>query len=189
MVAFFPEEALAVATKKTKKTKKTTKTTKNVAGVDVPELGEPPQTDDPEVMAEYFVEMLEVLGQGDDEMKRVRDVLLGCIESFYDNPDKEEAKEVFAARLGGLEEGVAFLLLGSTKKIRDRLVKDSRKLGTGSKVGKAARIGADAFSLLSDGLQKLLDAAASGDAKVRAEAQTVMQSAHAKMLELEGATK
>jgi hypothetical protein len=174
-----------VATKK--KTKK--KTAKKGTDLDLPELGAPPQTDDPEVMAEYFVEMLEVLGQGDGEMKRVRDVLLGCIESFYDNPDKEEAKEIFAARIGGLEEGVAFLLLGSTKKIRDRLVKDSRKLGTGSKVGKAARIGADAFSILSDGLQKLLDAAATGDPAVRAEAQTVMQSAHAKMLELEAATK
>jgi hypothetical protein len=184
-----------VATKKSKK--KSTKSSAKPASskkkaadkLNLPELGAPPETDDPEVMAAYFVEMLEALGEGNPEMKRVRDVLVGCIESFHDNPDKEEAKEIFAARLTGLEEGVAFLLLGNIKKLRDRLVKDSRKLGTGSKVGKAARVGADAFTLFADGLQKLLDAAAASDPELRAEAQVAMKQAHAKMLELEAAAK
>ncbi len=156
-------------------------------GLDIPELGAPPVSDDPEVMAGYFVEMIDALGRGTSEMKRVRDVLVGCVESYYDNPDKDEAKEIFAARMAGLEEGVAALLHGHIKRLRDQLTKDSRRLGTGTKVGRAARVGADAFTLFADGLQKLIDAAA--NPALRTEAQATMKRAHAKMLELEAATR
>jgi hypothetical protein len=180
---------VTISKKQTQTTARPAARRKGPENLDLPDLAAPPDTDDPEVMAAYFVEMLEALGRGDAETRRIRDVILGSIESYRDNPNRQEAREIFAARLAGLEEGVTFVLLRHTKRLRDRLVKDSRKLGTGSEVGRAARVAAEGFSLLSHGLQKLLDAAASRDPKARSEAQSVMRQAHAKMKDLEAATR
>ncbi|MCK5688381.1 hypothetical protein KAI87_03875, partial [Myxococcota bacterium] len=136
--------------------------------------------------ATFFMEMLDTFAQqGTPEFKRVRVALIETITGFRDAVDKEEAKLVLQARLIGIEMGVAELMLRSVRKIRDKMVKESRKLGTGSAAGKNIRSAATGLDKLVSALEKMHRGAEEGDEKVRAEARAEMQEARELMQAVE----
>jgi hypothetical protein len=145
-------------------------------------MGSPPTSDDPKAQAEYFMQMLDAFAQqGTPDAKRIRSALIEAVTEFGEAEDKAEATVVLRARVAGLEMGVTDLLVRATKKLRDRFVMESRKLGTSSKLGETTRAAADGFSMMVDGLEKLRNAAETGDAALRDEANELIALARAKM--------
>ncbi len=145
-------------------------------------IADPPSSDDPKAQAEYFVDMLDAFAQqGTPEAKRIRQGLIKAIDDYGAAEDKEAAAELTRMRLLGLEAGVSELLLRSTRKMRDRLGTESRKLGTSSKIGKSVRAGADGLSLMVSALENMLAAAESGDQALRDQAHVQLAEARSMM--------
>jgi len=152
-----------------------------------PELsaGDPPQDTDPKAQAEYFLKMLDAFAQqGTPEAKRIRSALIEAVSEYGAAADKEAAALILRARVAGLELGVTELLVRSTKKLRDRFTQESRKLGTGSKVGVTTRKAAEGFGLMVDGLEMLQRAAELSDPALRDRAHEVLARARVRMEEL-----
>ncbi|OGQ88647.1 MAG: hypothetical protein A2289_24470 [Deltaproteobacteria bacterium RIFOXYA12_FULL_58_15] len=142
----------------------------------------PPDSNDPRAMALHYLELIDALAQdGRQESKRLRDVLLLTVAEYNDNKDKETAGNILRARLAGIEEAMALLIIGTTTKLRDKLMQESRRLGTKSKISKAVREAAESFGTLCDGLQKLLDAIEAQDEPGRAQAQQLISQATHRM--------
>jgi hypothetical protein len=145
-------------------------------------MGNPPTSDDPKAQAEYFMQMLDAFAQqGTPEAKRIRSALIEAVAEYGKAQNKAEAAIVLKAKVAGLEMGVTDLLVRATKKLRDRFVAESRKLGTSSKLGETTRTAADGFSMMVDGLEKLQKAAEGNDAALREEANKLIADARAKM--------
>ncbi|MBI5508350.1 MAG: hypothetical protein HY903_06325 [Deltaproteobacteria bacterium] len=145
-------------------------------------IADPPLTDDPKAQADYFMQMLDTFAQqGTPEAMRLRTGLIEAVEAFGKTEDKAKAAIELRARVAGLELGVAELLVRTTRKLRDRLVEESRKLGTSSKIGKSARQAAEGFTAMVAGLEKLAQAAEDDDPALRAEAHRILDDARSKM--------
>ncbi len=179
---------MATTKKKTPVKKASTKARPSGGALSV---GPPPSPDkDPAAQAEYFMEMLDALGQqGSPEAARIRLALIEAVADYAKAEDKEAAAKLLKAHMLGIELGVARLLLGTTEKLRDRFIKESRKLGTKSKQGQVVRQSAEAFELLADGFAKMVAAAEAQDEALRAEAHRVLDQAGTMMKALEGATR
>jgi len=140
----------------------------------------PPETTDPKAQVQYFMEMLDAFAQqGTPEATRIRTELITAVTEFEANPNKDEAMVLIRARTAGIELGLAELMLRSVRKMRDRLVQDSRKMGTGSKAGLNTRSAAEGFTQFAAGLEKLLAAAQTDDTKLRAAGHEEIAKARA----------
>jgi hypothetical protein len=145
-------------------------------------VGDAPTSDDPKAQADYFLQMLDAFAQqGTPEAKRIRSALIESVSEYGKARDKETAAVVLRAKVAGLEMGVTELLVRATRKLRDRFVAESRKLGTSSKLGETTRVAAEGFSSMVDGLEMLQKAAETNDAALREEALRLIADARAKM--------
>ena len=145
----------------------------------------PPEGADPKAQAEHFMAMLDAFAQqGTPEAKRIRGALIEAVSEYGANPDKAQAGAILKARLAGLEAGVCELLLRSTRKLRDRFVQEARKQGSSSKLGQTAHAAAEGFTVMVDGLEKLLQAAETGDVALRDAANEQLAAAQEKMAAL-----
>lgn len=144
------------------------------------EIGAPPEGQDARTHAEYFLQMLGALAkQGSPEAKRIRAALVQMLEDYKAATDKEAAYAKLAARVAEVEAGTIGLLLQSIRRVRDDLSQKSRKLGTASRVGRATRAAAESFATMAKGMETVLRANETGDAKLREQAQEMMRQARA----------
>ncbi|MBI3180154.1 MAG: hypothetical protein HYZ27_10860, partial [Deltaproteobacteria bacterium] len=95
--------------------------------------------------------------------------------------DKETARLELKARLYGIEAGVAELVLRGVRKVHEQVAQTSRRLGTGSKLGKSARSAADGFGLLVEALETMLKGAETGDDALREQAHALLAQARDKL--------
>jgi hypothetical protein len=149
-----------------------------------PELDVAPQpaTEDPQAQAEWFISLLDAFAQhGSPEAVRLRRGLIETVNDYAAAEDKVAARVVAAARIAGLQAGVAEVVLRSTRKMRDRFVKESRRRGTSSKQGKSLRAAADGFSKMVEGLEMMAQAAEVGDEALSARGAELMEEARAAM--------
>jgi len=151
------------------------------AGGEPPELEiGPPPAEDPQSQAEYFMQLLDAFAeQGTAEAKRLRAALIEAVDEYSQKAKdgRDEAMRILQAKLLGMEAGLVELLLRSTRKMRDRFVLESRKLGQSSQMGKAIHAAAEGMGQITEALQKLLDAAGAGSDELRTEAYAMMQRA------------
>jgi hypothetical protein len=82
------------------------------------------------------------------------------------------------ARLHGIEVGVVELLLRSTRKMRDRIAEQARRLGTKSPAGKNANAAAQGMADVVGALETMLMAATTDNDELRARAEAQMRRAH-----------
>ena len=140
----------------------------------------PPSGDDPKAQAEYFMTFLDRLAQqGSTEAKRIRSALVQVVSDYANAADKALAKSELRARLAGLEVGVYELVLKNVRKIRDRYIHESRKLGGGASTAVYVRTAADGFTFMVDALDKLYIAARDGRQELRAESSRLLEKAKA----------
>ncbi len=156
---------------------------------DEPGLGIPPR-EDPQAQAEFFMQLLDSLAQvGSPETNRIRAALIQVVTDYRGECDKggdvEKAREHTARKLMELEAGMCHLLLHSTSKLRDRLVAESRRMGTATKVGKSARQVADGLCVLVDALSAMMEAAKEQDPVKRSSALELMEKARVAMTAFE----
>ena len=83
----------------------------------------------------------------------------------------------FGLSLLGIEAGAADLLAGTVQSLRDRLYKESKRIGGSSQAGKSIRAMLKALETLSSALQQMVDASAEGNQTVRESAQQLMAKA------------
>ncbi len=147
-----------------------------------PELPAAPQSDDPQLNAQYFMDLLDGLAkQASPEATRIRRALVEAIEAFSAAEDKDTARLELKARLYGIEAGVAELVLRGVRKVREQVAATSRRLGTGTTLGKTARSAADGFALLVQALETMLKGAESGDDNLREQAHALLAQARGKL--------
>ena len=143
-------------------------------------LGDLPPPEDAEGRARYFLSLLQLLGQqGTPETLRVREALIEAIETFNTEreSDPEGARKNLSQAMLGLEAGVTELLWRGTKKIRDRLMKNARKMGKKSPAGQAMMTAAKGMELVVGAMEMMTKALGSTDPEVRREANAMMNEA------------
>lgn len=130
------------------------------------------------------MDMLNALGQqATPEAKRLRVELIETIAAYRDSPDKERARIELAARMMGLESAVSSILQKNFDKLRQKILKDLKRVGTTSATGKAMKSAAKGFETMSSALGRLAVASRDNDQSARAEAQALLAKAKE---ELEG---
>jgi hypothetical protein len=136
---------------------------------------------------------MELLGalaqQGTPEATRIRQALIDAVTAFDRAEDEEQAKQVLLMHLAGIELGVSKILLATTQKMRDRFVKESRRLGTKTPQAKTVRLTAEAFDTLCLGFSKMIEASERQDLEGRAAAYKILEEAGEKMKALESASR
>jgi hypothetical protein len=132
--------------------------------------------------AEQFMELLTALrADGSEDAKNMREALVTIVAEFRDTPDRERAKVELMSRLMGVESGIADLMGRTVGKIRDRLVKESKRIGAASQQGKVIRTTTDALGTVLDALQQLVDANAENDGALRDSAHALLAKAKTKL--------
>jgi len=144
---------------------------------------------DPQALADYLVRLLDGFAQtGSPEADRVRSAIIRVALDYNDakarGEDPEAIRTATIVRLVALEAELAQFLLRSTRKMRDRLVADSRRLGTGSPVAQSVRRAAEGLTLLVDALTAMLEAAEEHDPAKRRHAQALLDKARVAMASL-----
>lgn len=144
----------------------------------------PLESDDPRTQAQYFMDLLAALGQqASPEAKRIRQVLIDAVTSYRDAADKVQARLELRDRLLGVEAGVAEVLLGTVRKLRDRLRSDMKRIGGSSTIGKSLQAASDGFHTLGEALETMLQAAEAQDEALRKKAYVLMETARTKLRE------
>ena len=145
---------------------------------------------DSKAQAEYFMQLIDNLAQaGDPESARIRSALIQVVADYgaarERGEDVAKLREATGQRVAALEGAVAEILLKSTRKLRDRVVMDSRRLGTSGKVGQSARTAAEGLELIVDALDKMLEASKAGDEAKKQEARGLLEKARGVMAPLQ----
>ncbi len=142
-----------------------------------------PADADPETQAKYFLQLLDTLAQTSDPTAAdIRYNLVAMIAEYRDTKqagDVEKARVILAARVAALEVALFETLLKYARKIRDRVIDQSRRLGTSSAKGKTLRHSAEVFAHLTDALQLQLEAVRSKDLDLREQARRELDKAKA----------
>lgn len=124
------------------------------------------------------MDLLGVLrADGSLEARRLRAALIETVEAYRTTPDKAQAQAELVPRLLGIEAGAADLLSGTVQSLRDRLYKESKRIGGTSQAGKSIRSMLKALETLSSALQQMVDASAEGNQALRESAQKLMAKA------------
>ncbi len=127
------------------------------------------------------MQLLDSLEGEGPEAVRIRSALINIVAEYSAaesrGEDIEEVRKATSGRLLLLEYAVADVLLKSSKKMRDRIVAESRRLGVRSKVGQAARDVAEGLNLMVEGLTKMQQSAQRGDDALRLEARALITQA------------
>lgn len=136
----------------------------------------------PEREAEALLDLLDVVhDHGTAEAKAIRADILDAVASFRARRDRGDdagmlARET-AARLAALEARASETSAKSLRKLRDRVVVDSRRLGTASATGQAVRHIAESLGVLAEAFDQAARAARLGDAVLRERARALVLEA------------
>jgi hypothetical protein len=146
---------------------------------DVEHLGPPPEGD-PKRQATYFMGLLEAFAQhGTPEATRLRSALIEAVDTYSEQATKsiEAARVIFASKIAGIETGVMAIALRSVKKMRERVLRDGRDIGTKSMLGKNMQAFSEGLGIMADAMEILIEAAAAGDRALRERATAAMNRA------------
>jgi len=136
----------------------------------------------PEREAEALLDLLDVVhDHGTAEARAIRADILDAVASFRERRDRGGdagllARET-AARLAALEARASETSAKSLRKVRDRVVGDSRRLGTASATGQAVRHIAESLGVLAEAFDQAARAARLGDAALRERARALVLQA------------
>jgi hypothetical protein len=144
----------------------------------------PPPEGDVSKQAEYLLDLLNRLAEmNDPNADRLRLSLLYVIKQFMDSRLSGESVADAGAKvtreMAALEVNVVEFLLVSTAKLKEKVTRESRRMGTGSQPGQQMRKAAENLDLMTKGLELLLAASREGSAEKRREAEAFLTKAKA----------
>jgi hypothetical protein len=175
-----------VVTKKTRTSKEPSRPKGRPARADAP--GAAP-ADDPQGQAQFCMQLLDGLKhESGPEASRLRIEIISAIGEYQEARERGEdvgrILEATKQKLTLVEASAAGLMLRWTKRMRDRLLGETRRLGTTSPGAQAVRGAAEGLDLIVGALTKVIEAANEGDALKRQQAHALLAQARAAMAPL-----
>ena len=141
-------------------------------------LGPAPTSRDLKASAEYFMSMLDALGQSQSrELIRIRGAFIDIISEYQESAQDDEAKAMTAAKMAGAEAGIVAILANQVERVHKQLERYAKQLRGRQKVSEISSLAADTFALLADGIRMYQHGCENHDAARRDEGLRIIDKA------------